>query len=116
VSLGHSAGVDELAQRCSVHVVAHDAAAEPGHILEIVYHHDVRMGKVISNVEFLLNHAAVLGFVAILRAQSLEHHPLAKLAGSVYMIKFLIPFGQMLYFCPAGGAIGHFFSECYDYK
>ncbi len=55
--------VDELAQGVAVDIVGDDRHADPGDILEVIYHHDVGVTEVVADVKLLLYHLAVAGVV-----------------------------------------------------
>ena len=98
---------NELGKAVAVYVVGDYATSYARNILKIIYHDDIGMCQTIAHVELLLYHCLISRVIGILRPQCLNHHPLAELLGSIDMIEFLIPFGKMLYFGPAGCLIGH---------
>lgn len=101
--------VDELAEGIAVDIIGDYRHPDPGDILEIVDHHDIRMAEIISDIKLLLDHLTEAGVIAQGGFEGLEHHPFAMFAGGVDIIELLVPFGEVF---DLGPFVGLVFCHC----
>ena len=90
----------QLGERVAVYVIGDDAHTHSRDLLEVVYHNDMGVGKVVAHLKLFLYHFLVLFLTLEFRTQGLEHKPFAKFLGCVDVIEFLIPFGEVFDLSP----------------